>query len=230
LPRLFASLPEGMPVLLVDHESTDATAQIARAHRACVVTRRFDGFVNARRFAIAQVETPWTLMIDADERLDDALRDAILAARDDVDGYVVSRTTYYRGKPLRIWRGERLLRLFRTNRARLEASPAAGGQAELHERWICDGATRTLAGTLEHYSYLDAASYRAKYERYTDIEARGVRPGLDAAVLLQTALTPARFLRLLLKGAALDGPDGWYVAWKSALYPAVVQWKALRRS
>lgn len=219
-----------MRVLVLDHESSDATARIAAAHGARVVTRPFDGFVSARRFALAQVETPWALMIDADERLDDALRGAIAAAPDTADGYIVSRTTYYRGKPLRIWRGERLLRLFRTDRARLEASPAAGGQAELHERWICEGSTAALPGTLEHYSYPDISAYRAKYERYTDIEARGVRAGLESALLLQTALAPARFLRLLLKGAALDGPDGWYVAWKSALYPAVVRWKALRRS
>lgn len=166
-------------------------------------------------------------MIDADEVLSDRLRAELIAADDGVEGYTVSRTTYFRGKPLRAWTGERLLRLFRTNRAHLEAAPAAGGDADLHERWVCDGAVGALQGTLEHYSYPDTESYREKYARYTDIEAGGVHASI-AGALLQSLLVPLRFTRTLLRGAALDGPDGWYVAWYSALYPAVVQWKALR--
>jgi hypothetical protein len=44
-------------------------------------------------------------------------------------------------------------------------------------------------------------------------------------------LVPVRLLsNLLRKGALLDGPRGWYVAWYSALYPFVVACKAMRRS
>ena len=217
-----------MPILVVDHESTDGTAAFARERGARVIVRPFDGFVNARRFALAQVETPWTLMIDADERPDEALRSAIRDAGADVDGYLLSRTTYYCGKPLRMWSNEPLLRLFRTDRARLEAAPAAGGDAQLHERWFCEGPVRVLRGTLEHFSYPDAASYRRKYESYTSIEARHVR-GSTAGALAQTALVPLRLANLLLRrGALLDGPAGWTIAWYSALYPAVVAWKSMR--
>jgi hypothetical protein len=38
----------------------------------------------------------------------------------------------------------------------------------------------------------------------------------------------ARVVWLLFgRGAVLDGPRGWYVAWHSAFYPAVVYGKAL---
>jgi hypothetical protein len=219
-----------MRVLVLDHESSDETAALTRERGAYVLTRAFDGFVNARRYALSQVRTPWTLMIDADERPDALLRAAILQADGSAEGYTVSRTTYYCGKPLRMWRGERLLRLFRTQSVQLEAAPAAGGDSHLHERWICAGRVEALSGTLEHYSYPDAQSYREKYERYTDIESRGVRAAAPAELALQTLLAPLRFVNLLARGAAFDGPGGWYVAWKSALYPTVVQWKALRRS
>jgi glycosyltransferase involved in cell wall biosynthesis len=218
-----------MPILVLDHQSSDATVSIAQTHGARVLVRPFTNFVDARSFALTHVQTPWTLMVDADEVLDDTLRASVLAASGDADGYTVSRTTYYRGKPLRIWSDERLLRLFRTDRVRLKAAPAAGGTALLHERWVCDGPVRAIDGTLEHYSYPDAGSYHQKYERYTDIEARGVRPSVATAIL-QTLFAPLRFVKLLGKGAAADGADGWYIAWRSALYPAVVQWKALRRS
>jgi len=217
-----------MRAFVLDHESQDATAAIARASGASTVTRPFTGFVDARRFALAQVRTPWTLMIDADERLDPVLRAAIVSAPEDAQGYRVCRTTFYCGKPLRMWRGERLLRLFRTDRARVEAAAVAGGAAQLHERWICDGRVGDLEGTLEHYSYPDAASYRVKYEAYTSMEAAAMRTGI-AMAMLQSALVPVRLLNSLLRrGALLDGPAGWTVAWYSALYPAVVQWKALR--
>jgi glycosyltransferase involved in cell wall biosynthesis len=227
LPRLFDSLPPGMPVLVLDHESTDGTAMHAVARGAQVITRPFAGFVDARRFALSQVKTPWTLMIDADERLDDVLRAALLEAPGDADGYIVRRTTSYCGKPLRMWSNEPLLRLFRTDRARLVAAPAAGGQAQLHEHWVCDGKVHTLPGTLLHDSYPDAGSYRRKYEEYTAIEARGVARSLPAA-LVQTLLVPLRLANLLVRrGALLDGPGGWIVAWHSALYPAVVRWKSI---
>jgi hypothetical protein len=213
---------------VLDAESSDSTAALARSRGARVVVRPFEGFVNARRFALAQVQTPWALMIDADERPDAALRDAIVAAAEDADGYTVSRTTYYCGKPLRMWSGERLLRLFRTDRVQLEAAPAGGGDAQLHERWICDGRVRALRGVLEHYSYPDAASYREKYARYTSLEAQHVRANVASAVV-QTMLAPLRCVNLLLRHRALlDGPSGWRIAWYSSLYPAVVAWKALR--
>jgi Glycosyl transferase family 2 len=216
-----------MQVFVLDHQSQDRTADIARSQGARVETRAFAGFIDARRYALAQVHTPWTLMIDADEAPDATLREAMLRAGEDADGYTVSRTTYYCGKPLRMWSNERLLRLFRTDRVQLEASPVSGGNAQLHEHWVSQGRVRDLAGVLQHYSYPDAASYRSKFDTYTTIEAQGLHANVFTA-LLQSALVPARFANLLLRrGALTDGPAGWHVAWYSALYPAVVRWKSL---
>jgi len=226
---MLGSLPPGMPVIVIDHESQDATREIARNHGASVFVRRFEGFVNARLFGLAHVHTPWTLMIDADEVLDEQLRDAILAAPDDVDGYEVVRSTFYCGRAMRMWSGERLLRLFRTDRVRLQAGPAAGGDAQLHERWVCEGPTGVLAGVLLHYSYPTHDEYREKFERYTAIEAAGVR-ATPMKLLAERLRTPLRFVwYALARGAALDGSPGLRVAWWSARYPAVVQWKALHR-
>ncbi len=216
-----------MRTIVIDHGSRDATPEIARAHGATVIARAFEGFVHARRFAIAQVRTPWTLMIDADEALDRRLRDAIVAAPADFDGYYLSRTTFYCGRAMRLWLGERLLRLFRHDRVRLQAMPAAGGDAHVHERWIAQGATGMLEGTLLHYSYPTHAAYREKFERYTTLEASGLRSSVRNRGA-QALRTPLRFLwYALVRGAALDGWAGLRVAWWSARYPAVVARKAL---
>ncbi len=229
LPRALTSLPRGVKLLVLDACSDDHTVQFARAAGATVVQREWTDFVEARRFALAQVETPWTLMLDADEALDDVLRDAIVAAFPERDGYRMKRTTYFCGKPMRIWRDEPLLRLFRTDRVTLSAHPAAAGFAPVHEAWSSGGELGDLAGTLLHYSYPDVATYRQKYDLYTELEAQNIRGAAGASLLACAAAVPRLTWLLLARGALLDGPRGWYVAYRSALYPAVAAWKALLR-
>jgi glycosyltransferase involved in cell wall biosynthesis len=227
LPRAITSLPHGMQVLVLDAYSDDHTVEYARGAGARVIEREWLGFVDARTFGLAQIETPWTLMIDADEALDDRLSDAIVNASGDADGYILRRSTYFHGKPMRMWANEPLLRLVRTGRARVEARPAAGGTAPLHERLICDGTVGELPGVLLHYSYPDVASYRVKFARYTSLEAEHLERSLPRA-LLATLLVPLRFAdNLVRRGALVDGSRGWFVAFHSALYPAVVRWKSL---
>ena len=219
-----------MHVLVLDACSRDHTVQFARGAGAEIVQREWTDFVDARRFALSCVRTPWSLMIDADEALDDVLRQAIVNCSGEADAYTVRRTTYFCGRPMRLWRNEPLLRLFRIGRAALEANPAAGGSAAVHERWTSDGRIEPLAGTLLHFSYPDYATYRVKFDAYTSTEAHGVRKsaGAFARAWCSGAL---RFWWLLIgKGALLDGTRGVYVAYKSAMYPAVVEWKALRGS
>jgi glycosyltransferase involved in cell wall biosynthesis len=214
-------------VFVLDAGSRDHTVQFARAAGADVVQRAWTGFMDARRFALSQVRTPWALMLDADEALDDVLCDAILAASPEADAYRVRRTTYFCGKPMRIWRNEPLLRLFRTDRVTLEAHPAAAKAAPLHEAWQSSGRVGELDGTLLHYSYPDVAAYRAKYDRYTSLEAQNMKGSL--AALVAAAFSGIGRLGWLLaaRGAIFDGPRGWYVAYRSAFYPAVAARKAL---
>lgn len=216
--------------MVLDALSRDHTVQFARGAGAQVVQREWTDFVDARLFALSCVRTAWVLMIDADEALDDVLREAMVRAGDQVDAYRVFRTTYFCGRPLRQWRNEPLVRLFRADRATLQAHPAAGGGAAVHERWTCAGRVGTLAGTLLHFSYPDYAAYRTKYDRYTSAEAAGMNVGPVAVAVAWLKALFARLPWLLLrKGGILDGPRGVYVAYKSAVYPAVASWKALRR-
>jgi hypothetical protein len=120
------------------------------------------------------------------------------------------------------------VRLFRTARASLVARPAAGGESDLHERWVVSGDTARLAGSLAHFSYPDLATYREKFARYTTIEARGARVSL---VSLARTIAIA-FLRvpwyLVAKSGWRDGWRGAFVAIASACYPVAVAWKVLR--
>lgn len=227
-----ASVPAGAPSLVIDAESRDETVALARAHGARVVIRPWQGFVATRRFALELAETPWTFMLDADERLDPALAHSLACvdAPKDTDGYRVARTTYVCGRPMLhgAWGREAPLRLFRTARATLVAQPAMGGSADVHERWVVRGATGTLAGSLLHDSYPTLRAYREKFERYTDLEARG-RTGSWSAFARAFALAPLRAgWTLLRRGGWRDGWRGVFVALASAWYPVAVARKALR--
>jgi glycosyltransferase involved in cell wall biosynthesis len=222
-------------VLVLDAESHDRTVQIARDFGADTIVRPWTDFVEARRFALGRVRTPWTFMLDADERLDGALRDAIERLEteaDRVDGYVVRRATHFCGQTVQAlgWGDERLLRIFRSDRAALTARPATGGGAPIHERWIVPGATAELPGVLVHESYPSRAAYRRKFSRYTSLEARGITPSV-VALLAACAVMPLRLAHMLLaRGALGAGWRGLYLAFWSASYPVAVRWKALRRS
>lgn len=226
------SVPAGVRTLVVDAESSDATRALAEGAGARVVVRPWEGFVAARRAALAMVETPWVLFLDADERLDAALREAVLAAPADAVGYELLRTTEFCGRPMHCagWADEPVLRLFRRDGVHLEARPAAGGTAELHERWVAEGPVGRLSGCLEHRSYPTIADYRRKFARYTSTEAGGITPS-PVRALTAAAIAVARLGWLYLgRGGWRDGWRGAYVCLMSALYPAVVQFRALRRS
>ncbi len=165
----------------------------------------------------------------ADELLDDALRAAILAAPADVAGYRLRRVTMLCGRPVRTagWSNERLLRLFRTDRARVGANEAG---ADLHERWIVDGRIGDLRGAIVHDSYPTLASYRAKFDRYTTVEAAALEPSHRAYVRALATMVPRFLWSILRYGGWRDGWRGYFVAWESARYRVVVRAKALRHA
>jgi glycosyltransferase involved in cell wall biosynthesis len=226
LGRLLAHLPHGVRVFVLDAASQDDTANVARAQGAEVETRPWTGFVNARRYALGRVATPWALMLDADEQLDDTLRDAIPAAPQDVAGYRLRRVTMLCGRPVRAagWSNERLLRLFRTDRARVAANELG---ADLHERWIVDGPIADLPGAMVHDSYPTLASYRAKFDRYTTVEAAALAPSHRAYLRALATMLPRVLWSILRYGGWRDGWRGYFVAWESARYRVVVRAKAL---
>jgi glycosyltransferase involved in cell wall biosynthesis len=232
LARALASVPSGWPVLVIDAESHDATVALARAHGARTLVRPWGGFTATRLFALGEVRTAWTFMLDADEVLDAPLRAALLAAQPDVstDGYAVARVTYFCGRPMRAgpWSRERPLRLFRTVRAALSAHPAAGGAADVHERWNVPGNVARLAGTLHHYSYPTLSAYREKFARYTSLEARSAEGSIRALVQASALACTRAGWWFFVRAGWRDGWRGAYVAVGSAFYPVVVAWKAWR--
>jgi glycosyltransferase involved in cell wall biosynthesis len=232
--RALGSVPSGSFSLVIDAESTDETATLARGAGARVVVRPWTGFVSARRSALELVATEWTFMLDADEALASGLRESLASVMPDpaVDAYAVRRTTFFCGNPIEHgpWGSDAPVRFFRTARASLVAEPVAGGEAEVHERWVVPGRVGVLDGELAHYSYPTVAAYRSKFDRYTSLEARGVS-GSPTSVTRALGVAALRApYYLVLKGGWRDGWRGAFVSLASAWYPVAVAWKALRNA
>lgn len=214
---------------MLDAESTDATRAIAQAHGATVEVRAWRGFSEARTYALGRVTTPYAFMLDADEQLDAVLREALQRPLDARAGFRVHRVTYLAGMPVRTagWSAERLLRCVQVERARCVPNSVGGG-ADLHERWEVEGDVGDLPGTLRHDSYPTYAAYREKFDRYTRLEAAALPPS-PRAFVRALVRAPLRFAWLWARyGGWRDGRRGLFVAWHSARYPLVVQWRALR--
>ena len=233
MPRVLETILAGAQILVVDSESTDGTVEMARAHGAEVVVRPWEGFVATRRHALNHVSTQWTFMLDADEMLDAGLRKALLGVDPPqaTDGYVIHRKTFFCGRPITGcgWGDETPLRLFRTTRAYLVPRPAAGGYADVHEEWLVYGHVGRLGGEILHDSYPTLAAYWAKFDRYTSLEAEGLKPTRFGAMrTVVTAFARLPWLFFARRGYR-DGWRGAVIAFASALYPVVALSKAVRR-
>jgi glycosyltransferase involved in cell wall biosynthesis len=230
--RCLTTLPAGAPVIVYDTGSEDDTAALAEGFGARVMRGQWRGFVTTRRDALAAVTTPWTFMLDADERLTQQLREELLAVDPpaSVDGYRVARRNWFCGRWVRGagWWPDRLVRLFRTSVATL-SSPWGDGPWAVHETWSVPGRCCDLSFPLDHDTYPTLASYRRKFAAYTDLEARAARRSVMHC-LASWLFVPIRFGWLWLgRRGILDGWRGAFLCAASAAYPAVVASKSLRR-
>jgi len=90
LPAVLAAIPTGFRVLVIDNNSTDATAEVARTHGVDVVAEPRPGYGSAVHAGIVAAVTPIVAVLDADGSLNPAdlprLVDALERGADMVTG------------------------------------------------------------------------------------------------------------------------------------------------
>ncbi len=173
-------------VFLVDSYSEDQTVDIALKHGVHVVQRRFRDFGDQWNFAVSAlpIETPWTMKLDPDERLSDALKASIAEAIESAraDGFALDRRLWFMGQPMPV--RQEVLRIWRTGKGRFS-------DAIVNERPIVDGTTGKISGELEHHDSPNLHHWFDKQNRYITAEAVTQFRGLSMAAeprLLGTAI------------------------------------------
>ena len=85
LPGVLAAMPDGYRALVVDNNSTDGTADVARRHGAHVVAEKRPGYGSAVHAGVVAAKTPIVAVIDADGSLDARELPALVAQLEGVD-------------------------------------------------------------------------------------------------------------------------------------------------
>src|ERR1700689_2480628 len=161
-------------VFVVDSGSTDRTREIAGEYGAIVVQKAWEGYARQKNWALANLpfESPWILILDADESVTPPLKDEILEVvsrpvpnvRE--GGFFLNRVTVFMGREIHhcayfpAWN----LRLFKRGEARYE-------ERNVHEHMIVNGPTGHLRHLLRHEDRRGLEHFIAKHNRYSTLEA-----------------------------------------------------------
>jgi hypothetical protein len=188
LHECLASLRWADEVFVVDSHSTDRTGDIAEQFGAQVVPFDYDGgWPKMKNWAIRNLpfRNDWILIVDADERVPDALACEIAASisRPTAEGYYVRWKFVFLGRWMKwCWRHGWMLRLFRRGHGEYEdlgMRGEGGWDNEVHENVVVDGDTAKLNELLLHESREDVAFWIAKQNQFSTWNAlrrvRGMR-------------------------------------------------------
>src|SRR5512135_2042970 len=97
LPGVLESIPSGYRALVVDNNSNDGTADVARSHGAEVVTERRPGYGSAVHAGIVAATTPVVAVLDADGSMDPAELPLMVAELERGADMVIGRRRPVRG-------------------------------------------------------------------------------------------------------------------------------------
>lgn len=205
-------------IVVVDSFSTDGTEAIVREAGARFVQHAFEGHIEQKNRAVTQAEHPWVLSLDADEALDEELRNAILELKrtgPEADGYDMARLTNYCGTWIKHggWYPDIKLRLWDSRKGKW-------GGTNPHDRYELGPGARIarLPGHILHYSFYTVAEHERQVARFAHIAANALHREGKRSGPAQALLSPLwRFLHgYILRGGFLDGAAGFTIARLSA--------------
>jgi glycosyltransferase involved in cell wall biosynthesis len=171
LPACLESVRWADEVIVYDSGSTDGTQDIARQSGAVLVERPFDNFSAHKNWALDNIDfrNDWVLLLDADERVTEALADEIRSAivrETVVAGYHIPRQTMFSGVWIR--HGgvypDYNLRLLKRGHGRYE-------DRLVHEHILLDGEAGYLKTPLLHDDDKGMTRFLERHNHYTSLEA-----------------------------------------------------------
>lgn len=219
IARCLESLCWADEILVIDAESTDRTGEICQglaapwAKKIRFVTRPWTGFRDQRNFAMEQARNDWLLVVDADEKCSDELREKIVSLLSHPGGpshkaYKVRRMEYFLGKPIHygIWNPSYQDRFF--HRAGVKYVN------DIHEYPIFPSPPQDIHEPLHHSPEFHPEKFLEKMNKYTTIEARDrVRQGQRTNCFRMLGAFPAMFLKnFFYYGAYKDGMHGFAIS------------------
>ncbi|MCL4374576.1 glycosyltransferase family 2 protein [Patescibacteria group bacterium] len=211
-------------VVWMGHDQTGALAKQAGAEVIVRHPIRQPDFTLVQQnvnWAIDHAATDWILRIDADETVNDALKNEILiilnsqpVTRNQIVAFGIPRNQFFCGAFLRggDWYYDRLVRLFRPKFARYDPVVA------VHEQFKVKGNVGYLTNRLNHYSHPTLKDAVAKFRLYARIEAAA----MSAPVYL--ALAKMVVMPFYVFGRWFFWHRGYRDGWRGLLAGALRGW------
>ena len=206
-------------VVVVDSYSDDRTKEICQQFdNLDFYENEFKDFASQRNFGLDKIETDWVFVIDADERVTEALKSEIkemlqLSPAPKAEGYEIARKNYFLGKWIKYcgWYPDYTLRLFKSKYRY---------SGLVHESPQISGKIERLQNDFIHYTYKDLESYVAKMNQYTTLDAeKKYNSGKSTGIYYMLTRPFLEFIKkYLLKKGFLLGSQGLILSILSAYY------------
>ncbi len=206
-------------LVVVDAQSRDRTAELARKYTSSVYTVAWAGFSETKQFAVDKARNDWILWLDADERVTPELAVEIQAVicgeGKPVVAYEIARKAFFLGKWIKHsgWYPGYVKRLFRKQSARFSSM-------RVHEQLEINGEVGRLKSHLIHYTDRTLYHYFLKFNSYTTLAAMDMdQTGKKASIIDLILRPPFMFFKMfLLRRGFLDGMHGLVLSLLSASY------------
>lgn len=193
---------------VVDPKTTDGSDEVARRYATQVVVHEYVNKAAQCSWALPQIQTEWTLVLDADEWVSEPLAKRIrdvIATDDANDGYEIRRLSYFFGKLIKGcgWQRDYNLRLFRTKKGKYL-------DRRVHSRIVVDGKVGRIHEPMFHDTYRSFEEYFSTFQRFTTWGAQDLYDAGKRAHLTDLTLRPVlRFLKMYIVHAGFrDGLHG----------------------
>lgn len=193
---------------VVDPKTSDGSEEVARQFSNHVVVHEYLNAAAQRNWALPQIESEWTLVLDADEWVSEELKakvQQIIADPKSKDGYWIKRNSYFFGKLIKHcgWHRDYNLRLFRTRKGHYL-------EKRVHSRVVVEGEEGHLHEPMFHDTYRSFDEYFTTFQRFTTWSAEDLFEQGQRARWMDIVLRPlSRFLKMyVLRLGFLDGYHG----------------------
>lgn len=204
-------------ILVVDSLSTDKTREICESFGVRFVEQKFLGYVEQKNFALKLAAHEHVLSLDADEALDETLKQEILNLKQHfaLNGYSFNRLTSYNGFWVRHcgWYPDNKLRL-------VKKSLAVWVGNNPHDALTVQGEEGKIPGDLLHYSYDSISAHVLQTNKFSTIEAQSLVSKGKRATIWKVVSRPAGqfFKDYILRRGFLDGRYGFIICFINSLY------------
>ncbi len=205
-------------IIVVDAESKDKTADIARRFTSKVYFEPWKGFAEAKAFGATKAKHPWILWLDADERVTPELGkeiQALLQSSPSMKAYTVARRAFFLGRWIRHsgWYPGRVPRLF-------QKEYASFSSASVHEGLEVRGSIGELQNDVLHFTDPSLFHYFSKFNRYTSLASGDLlHAGRSFRMSDLLVRAPWVFIKMyFVRLGFLDGVPGLILALLSSAY------------